>query len=333
MAAPSSVNKAVANLWACRAEIGGPMVTEELADGSRLIYPMLHYTVVPGTEEIYIDAVLRQARGRSTLGYVREHAVEIADAYMKGLEQALTGCFGGLRQQSGDLVFALFGVQLLFCLARRDEEATHTFAIAGAALGHYFGPVVLLAGDAPTHYLLVALPLFVLVAARGALHVAHFGARNAERLRAPRSALRMLGGVCLLLIAYPSVGYYHGAATLLHDLQKQAVQEQAALDALKLDGLRVACRNMSWFVDRNVQTVLLPYATVPELEKYVQVHRLDGILVWGEERMTYFRASPYGSPADFGRALENSSLFGHPQLSRAWSWYPVRSYAFTEEQR
>src|SRR5262249_55259785 len=93
IAVPSPVNKNVANLWACCDHLGGPTVTEELGDGNQLVYPMLHYALVPGTAEIYIDSVIRQSCGKSTLEYVQEHADEISKAYVHGLKQAWTSCF------------------------------------------------------------------------------------------------------------------------------------------------------------------------------------------------------------------------------------------------
>jgi hypothetical protein len=320
LAVPSSVNKNIANLWACRAEIGGPLVTEELADGNCSTFSMLHYTLVPGKGEIYIDDVLRCSRGRSTLAYLRDHAGEIACAYAVHLQDAAANGFSGLRQRIGDLVLALFTVQLVLSLVRRDDATSHTFALAGGALGHYLGPVVLLVGDAPSHYLLVAMPLFVLVGTRGVL-------RLADLFRDGRFLPLSL---CLLALVF-GVPFYRDALTLLRHFQEQSAQQQAAVDALGLEGQRVACRNMSWFVDREVQTVLLPYATVPELADYAQGHAIDGILIW-EEETTFFRATPYGSPTEFARALQDSELFGPAKIAGDWRWYPVRRPIHTEEQ-
>src|SRR5262249_5212076 len=92
LAAPSSVNKIVVNLWDCRVDLGcemgrqveegqtqvevesalGPPVTVEYPDGSRFRQTMLGYTLVPETTEIYMDYVNRCSRGRSTLSYCWE---------------------------------------------------------------------------------------------------------------------------------------------------------------------------------------------------------------------------------------------------------------------
>ena len=98
-------------------------------------------------------------------------------------------------------------------------------------------------------------------------------------------------------------------------------RQQAAVDALNLEGLKVACRNMGWFVDRDVRTVLLPYARIAEIESYVQAHAIDGILIWEEEEMAAFRATPYGSLTEFARALEKSTVFAAPRIASGWRWY------------
>jgi hypothetical protein len=236
------------------------------------------------------------------------------------LQETAANGFSGLRQRIGDLVLSLFVVQLVLCLARRDEATSHTFALAGGALGHYLGPVILLVGDAPSHYLLVAMPLFVLIGTRGAIRLA--GLINSG----PFLPLAL----CLLTLAF-GVPFYRDATTRLRHFQEQSAQQQAAIDALGLEGQTVACRNMSWFVDREVQTVLLPYATVPELAAYAQGHAIDGILIW-EAETTFFRATPYGSPTEFARALQDNELFGPPKIAGDWRWYPVRRRIHTEEQ-
>jgi hypothetical protein len=189
--------------------------------------------------------------------------------------------------------------------------------------------VVLLRGDAPTHYLLMALPLFLLVGARGAVTFAD-GIKGIIARRIPRflAWLRLRRTFALVVLTAPllclSAHYYLTVLTTLNELQHRAASAQAALDALALEGKTVACRNMSWFVDRDVCTVLLPYANVPELEAYARVRNVDGILVWDEETQVYFRAMPYGSPTAFDRAMRKSPVFAPPQSSGAWRWYAVR---------
>jgi hypothetical protein len=330
-AVPSSVNKTVANLWACRTDLGGPWITEELADGSPLTSTLLSYTLVPGTAETQLDHCVRSSRGRSTLLFCCEHASEITRAYVQRLRDVVTSGFRGLRERVGAFVFALFGLQLVCCLAHRRDG--HTFPLAGAAMAQYLGPIVLIAGNEPTQYVLVVYPLFMLVAARGAVVLTDLltGYRQPDVKATPlaRADIRATGvaylpALMFFLITFRSLAFYEAVTSQLRNLQQQAQLEQAAIDSLALVGKRVACRNMSWFVDRDVQTVFLPYAAVTELEDYVEAHGVDGILIWEQEPMAAFRANPYGTPLDFGRALQDSGRFGPPRISGAWRWYPVQ---------
>jgi hypothetical protein len=78
-------------------------------------------------------------------------------------------------------------------------------------------------------------------------------------------------------------------------------------------------------VDRNIETVLLPYAGVPQLEEYVKAQNVDGILIWVEEKHHFFRTMPYGNFETFDEALQRSKVFGPAQVSGDWRWYPVRT--------
>jgi hypothetical protein len=234
-----------------------------------------------------------------------------------------------LRLLVGDLLPALFVVELLLVCLGRDPARRHTLALAGAALGQYLGPIVFLRGDAVTHYLFVVLPLLLLVAARG---LAGCGALALAALRRWRPAHgergRYLARFSLALVLAPlvclCVPYYQGALDKLRASAAEAAVAQTQLDRLGLDGRRVACRRMTWFVDRDVQTVLLPNATVPELERYAAAHRLDGILIWHHEPSPFFAASRYPTPEAFERAMRASPRFGAPQVSGEWQWFPVR---------
>jgi hypothetical protein len=321
-AVPSSVNKTVANLWVWAIESKGPLVTGKLQDGTKDTFSMASYTLIPGTAEIAIDAIIRRSQDRSTLDYVGQHIGEIVPAYVQNLREAVTGGFQGLRTRIGGLIVALFAVQVLFLVLQRDPVPRHGFALAGGALAHYFGPIVLLAGDQSTHYLYVGLPLFLVMAARGAQRLVELlNVRSPVAEGRPVSWAVTIGGIVLFFVL--STPFYRSALQLLVNFQEQALHEQAALNALGLEGKKVACRNMCWFVDQDVHTFLLPYATVPELEAYVCAHDMDGILVWGNEPMPYFSAMPY-RPAQFEQALHQSAVFGDPQTSGSWRWYPVR---------
>jgi hypothetical protein len=333
---PSALNKTVANLWHRGIESGGPLVPGRLPDGTPITYSMANYTLVPGTAELAVDSVIRRSHDKSTLEYIREHSQEIIPAYLQSLQEAATGGFWGLRDRIGDLVLLLFAVQLLLLTCCREPGLPHTAALAGGALAHYLGPVMLLTGDQPTHYLLVAFPLFLVVAGRGAHRLVDginaVCKRGQAVLAQPQPVPWVFVAVGLALLIGLSAPYYRSALYLLRGFQQQTSEEQAAVDALGLEGRKVACRNMCWFVDRNVHTILLPYATVAELETYARDHRIDGILVWEKEPMPFFNANPYGSAAAFDRALQASALFGSPRASGAWRWYPVRPAASTKEQ-
>jgi hypothetical protein len=364
-AVPSSVNKTVANLWDCRADMGGPAAVDVHPDGTRLVHFMLGYSLVPAgrTEfpigpsksETYFDYAVESSRGRNTLDYCREHGEEIGRTYLQHLEQVVTHNFWGLRQTIGKLVLVLFGVQFLVCIgqglkARRpgktaafsEDAASHTFALAGGALGHYLGPVVLIAGDAPIHYILVALPLFILIAVRGGVRLVDFAAAGWKRFN--RRGTGPASDVDTLHVLRPFVALtgaalvglsacsYGSAFERLKELQQLSAEQQAAVNALGLDGKKVACRNMSWFVDQEVETFLLPYATVPELEVYVRDHNIDGILIWEEEPTPFFKATPYESTAAFEQALHESALFGGPRVLGTWLWYPVMPTTTAKER-
>jgi hypothetical protein len=346
---PSSVNKTVANLGAWAIESQGPVVTGMPQDGTTATFSMADYTLVPGTADTSIDSIIYGSRGRSTLAYVREHAGEIAPAYLQNLKQAINAGFSGLRVRIGGLILALFGLQMLLELLRfgcsrmtgerailrrttsatpREPALSHTFALAGGALAHYLGPVMLLTGDQPTHYLYVALPLFLVLAGRGAHGLIDLIHTLCNRGHSPVARAQQTPwafiAAALVIIVGLSVPFYRSALRLLIGYQRQALQEQVAVNALGLDRKKVACRNMAWFVDQKVHTLLLPYATVAGLEKYVRAHGIDGILVWEKEPEPYFYATPYGSGAEFAQALQRSALFAAPQVSGSWRWYPVR---------
>lgn len=329
LAVPSPVNKTVVNLLHNFAENEGPFLTADVPNVGRLTFSMGGYKIVPGTEETANDHAVRRAHYLSSREFLAGEGQAIFALYLDRLGQVATGAAGGLRFMVGDVVVLFCIVQIAVSLYRRDKESLPILALAGGALAYYLGPVVLLRGDQPTHYLLLALPLFLVVAARGVVTTGQWAGHLAKRRYAALADLfqRRRGLVIALLLAPPlSLTFYTycGVLAILANYHEQARAEQAAVDHLPLEGKTVACRNMSWFVDRDVRTVLLPYATVPDLERYARAQRLDGLLVWDREMQLYFRATPYGTLTEFDRALRKSAVFGPPQTSGAWQWYPVR---------
>jgi hypothetical protein len=323
---PSAVDKTTVNLWHRMVEFYGDKVPH--VEGLDITLHLGGLEIVEGTAEDYYDYIVPRSKHVSAARYFADHRGEIVPIYLHGLRDILTHGAAGLRALLGNAVFLCFIVQLLFSLAGRAAGAVDTLAFAGGALAHLLIPTALLRGDEPTHYLYVALPLFLIVAAAGLVQLwqlARAGLERwqpvwAERLAQARGFLVVLG---LAPCACLSFVFYLGTLNLLRTDYFQARQEQAALDELSLSGKRVGCRNMSWFVDRNVETVFLPYADVAGLETYAHGQGLDGILVWDHERQPLFRASPYGPLARFEEQLQASRVFGPPVVRGAWHWYPL----------
>jgi hypothetical protein len=326
---PSLVDKTVANLWANLVEHQGIKYTHTFPDGGRVTYDIGGLKLAPGTQETYYDYFVRRSRTVTAREFLAEHSDEVLPLYGERLQDALTGGAAGLRWAVGDTILAFFFGQLLLSLVRPGPVRIHVLALGGAVLAHYLGPVVLLRGNSPTHYLLVASPLIVAVAAQGVLSLTEWTTARLKQ-RWPTFALPegRAGWATLIILLAPAWCYtlsgYLGALESLREQDRQAGQEQAALDALDLEGRKVACRNMSWFIDRDIQAVLLPYATVPELARYLRAHHADGILVWDNEPAKFFLATPYGMTPEFDRALRKSPLFEKPRVSGAWRWYPLR---------
>lgn len=322
---PSDVNKSVANLWCRILEYEGDKIPN--VEGSRVTLHLEGMKIVPDTAEDYYDYLVSRSRGMSTARFAADHAGRVAAVYWNGLRDIAAGGGSGLRQLVGDGVFLCFIAQVLFSLTGRSLAPTDSLAFASGALAYYFGPIALLQGNGPTHYLFVALPLFLLVAAAGLLHL-WTSLKAAVARRRPELAVRLAHArVFLLVLVFAPLGclglsFYLGTLNILRADCEQARHEQAALDALGLDGKRVCCRNMSWFVDRNVQTVFLPYAQVPELARYAHEQNADGILVWENERQPMLRVMPYPSHEEFEERMREQ--FGPPKQSGVWRWYAVR---------
>ncbi len=351
----SPVDKNVVNLWHNLVENEGPQLTEEIPGIGAVPCYIGGLKIVPGPMQTYYDFAVGQARTVSLGEFLDQHGSTLASLYRQRLEDVFDGGFWGLRHFVPPVVLACFAVQVVMSLVRvvacgsalnvacgsalnvacgSALNDVHGLALAMGAITFYLGPVVLLMGDFLTHYILMALPLFLLVAARGAVSVGEIAfawlgrrAGGVSPLMAP-DRVRRLGWIVLVLTLAPlgclTAVYYQGVLATLREKDRQAVEHQAAVDALDLSGKKVACRNMSWFIDRDVQTILLPYASVPELEAYALAHGVDGLLVWEKEKHLLFRATPYGSLAAFDQALRQSAVFAKPQVSGPFRYYPVR---------
>jgi hypothetical protein len=325
---PTAVNKTVANFRHRLVEHQGARRIEESPGGHRLTVYLGGLELSPGTRETYYDSLLQTSRGPTALEIFQERSEEIFAVYAEGLGQVLESDASGLRQMLGETPFLFFFIGVSLAVVRRQAADAHTLAFAAGGLAHYLGPVVLFRGAEPTHYFLVALPLFVIVACRGLAHLGDLASLLVVRYSPDRlSLLQRIGWASLVLLAVPALclmtGFYRGALADLSSRQAVAEEQQAAVDALPLQGYRIACRDMSWFVHRDVETVLFPYAHVRELEKYVLAQHADGLLIWANDPHLLFRAVPYRSFKEFDRAMRESRVFGPVRISGEWYWYPV----------
>jgi hypothetical protein len=314
-------------------ETGGEHVPHEFPDIGVIEVLPGGLALAPDSDEAYYDYIVRRARTLSTRDFLRQHGTDVLGIYWTGLKKVAAEGAWGLRLLIGEVVLALLIAGVVVSLGRRHPGDVAALAFAAGGLAHYLGPVVLLRADDPNHYLFVAIPLLLLTATHGAARVAalSWGWLSAHLPRLAALLLRTRR-LALAAVALPLVGlaiiYYAASHRELRNMQREAAEQQAALDALGLDGQTVVCRNMSWFVDRDVRTVLLPYATAPALERYAVNQHSDGVLLWAGEKQIVLRLSPYGKETeDLERALSDSAVLGPPRVSGDWRWYPVRASA------
>jgi hypothetical protein len=329
----SRVDKVTANLWGNLVETEGPQLTKEVPVFGMVEFHMGGLTLAPGTQETYYDYIVRRSRDIPASQFLDERLGDFFLLYGRRLAEVAVGAAWGLRLHTGEFLLMAFIGQVVVSLVRWRQEDMHVLALAGGALGFYLGPVVLLRGDEPTQYLMVMVPLVALVAAYGLVSLGWaVGGYLARRSPEAREQFDRIWKLLRLPVA-AAVGclallFYEGAIRTLEEFREETAAEQEDLDALHLEGQTVACRNMTWFVDRDVQTVLFPYARVPELEGYVRKHGIDGILIWDKEKSLFFLATPYGPLEEFERALRKSPLFDRPRVSGSWHWYPVRRWQY-----
>jgi hypothetical protein len=335
---PSPVDKTAANLWSNLVETRGPKIIETRSEIGDITHCFGGLELAPGTNETYYDYLVRRCRDVRSTDLVRERAAEILAIYGDRLGEVVGRGFWGLRIYTGEFLLGCFLLQVVLSVVRRGRPEIDSLAIAAGAVAFYLGPCVLLKGDEPTHYVVVLLPFFLLVAAQGVVELGriawatlqHFRPELAQRFHKDR---KLLAGAAAAVFLCFSAGSYRGLLRTIGEYHADAAQEMAYVDALNLEGKRVACRNMGWFVDRDVQTVLLPYARLPELERYVRAHRIDGILLWGDETSLFFTATPYGLKVeDLEKVLRKSKVFGPPRFAGTWKWYPVRDRLYAGGQ-
>jgi hypothetical protein len=327
---PSPVVKSRANLWGNLIETYGmKMVISSSHNKEKGTIYIAGLQLAPGNNETFYDYIVRKVGEGEGPRLTGEQGRVVRELYWERLQNAAFGRYVGLRGILGPLVFIAFLMSLLLAAVRREAADLHTLALSCAALAFYFGPIVLLSGDEPTHYTLVVLPFFVLVAVRGLAQVSRLVGEAAARLvpvlttrRATLQRAALLFGLPPLVCfcAVYQLGVFNYFQADYRDTQK----DDAALAALGLEGKRIACRNMTWHVDHPVELFMLPYARIEQLEEYARARQLDGILIWENEPSVMFTITPYGiTPESFDRAMQYSTLFGPPRRSGAWAFYPV----------
>jgi len=335
----SPVNKTVVALWHKLTEQRGYQLTQEFPEVGQVTIFFGGLELAPNGTETNYDYVVHQARDMSTWRFVADHAAEIFPEYGASLGQVVTTGARGLREMAGNAMLALFLIQMAISGFRRGETDLAVWAIGLGAWCHYLGPIVLLRGIIPVHYILVVLPFAVLLGARGLAQLTELAgdalARSlpdlAQRVRAANRFVMLLLFCPLLCLA---TLYYYGTVNKMREFWLSAEEDRAALQELHLEGHKIACRTMVWFIDSDVQTILLPYAKVEDLTKYVHSTETDGILLWRpeEKRHAYLCRSAYPSWDDFRQSLEKSQFFESPRVAGSWHWYPLRKAAFEKRE-
>jgi hypothetical protein len=329
---PSSVPKTVVNLRANLVESQGPVLETVQADGTATLTTLAGLQIVPGTADTCVDHLVRTSRGQGTATFLAEHGSTVLSLYGERLLQVMRGAASALRSMTGTLILVCFVLSIAASVFFRDRSSLDALALAAGALAQFLGPITLLTGNSPSVYLLVVLPLIVLVAAHGAGRLANWALARLRRREpeAPSEGERLpsLGASGSLLafglVAFLTARFHLDAWEKLRELHCQTQAEQTALDRLELAGQRVACRSMAWFVDRDVDLVMLPYARAEELADYLRQRGAAGLLVRENETEVSARANPYGSLESFEAALEASGQFASPQVSGVWRWYRLK---------
>jgi hypothetical protein len=335
---PSPVNKTLVALFHRLREADGIQVLYApiTKDAASTVY-LGNLQLAPNGKETYCDYAVHRAHGLDTWTFLAEHGGQVAAIYLDGLQQAVATGFQGLRELTGGLGFSLFACGLVISLARRRGPDFHALALTAGAVAHYAGPVILLRGPDLTHYLMVILPLLLAVAAYGAVNVIA-ALRGGLRLLVPRLAEHdrpvrwPLAAMSLAPIVCLAAQFYSGALGSVLETYRESLEDREAIAGLGLTNQKVACRSMAWFLDSDIQTVLLPYGTAAELAYYAQVNDVDGLLLWESQdlRFLYFYANPYPSLSEFHQAIEQSGVFGAPRISGTWRWYPLRNHVVAQ---
>ncbi|HEX5268852.1 MAG TPA: hypothetical protein VFW33_00130 [Gemmataceae bacterium] len=331
----SPVDKTAVALIHRMQERDGPKLLREVAGGEPVTVYLGGLVLPPDGDLTNCDQAVRDAHTVRAAEVFRARRDDVLASWLGGLRDIVTTGFRGLRLMVGPAVLIGFLLTLALALARRRGADLHVLALGAGVAAHYFGPVALLRGNDPTHYLLVVLPLVLVIAARFPAELWQAALARLERARPglARVGVRLGAVPVLLVLGCIAAAFYGGALDTLRESRREADESQRALDSLGLEGRRIACRSMSWFADRDVRPMLLPYCSVRELERYVAHNRLDGVLIWHGSKEPYFTVSPEGQSFDDLRAaLSASPAFGEPSVAGEWYWYPTRVPALISQQ-
>ena len=226
----SPVDKTAVALLHRLQEEDGPQMARDIPNGEPITIFLGGLAPAQGSDLTQCDQAVRDARRISAGEVFQARRADILRAYVRGLwDMILTGG-GGLRTVMGFTVAAAFLAQVLLSLWRRRGPDIHVLALGAGVAAHYLGPIALLRGNEPTHYLLVVLPLLLLPAARLPVELWALGSAWLEQRRPglARVVLR-LGAVPLVAVAaWLIVLFYSGAVATMRQFQSQADAEQRA---------------------------------------------------------------------------------------------------------
>src|SRR5262249_10304236 len=153
------------------------------------------------------------------------------------------------------------------------------------------------------------------VAARGAEQIGELALAVGQRwqpvlMQKAYLASRFFLVLALIPMACLSFSFYRGALESLEESYRESEADRAALEALHLEGHKVACRNMAWFTDAHVLTFILPYGSASELAGYCRKNGIDGLLIWEKypKHPVFYFNFPFWTPRQFDQAQMQSHL-------------------------
>src|SRR5262249_49639239 len=196
------VDKPLVNWWGNLAEQNGPQLIVAEPGLGPIRYYLGGLELAPGSAETVYDANVRKAQGVPGYAHLVGGVAEMASIYGRHLSEVFCGGALSVRCYLGEWLLLAFLAQIVMSVctacsrsracgadfpsaagpdAPTDERWLPILALAASALLFFLGPLVLLRGDQPTHYLNVALPMFVLVSASGVVQLTEAAAAALRR--------------------------------------------------------------------------------------------------------------------------------------------------------